>query len=165
MRAMKSTILTVAAAALLVIPTLRAEDKPADKPAGDKPAGDKPAGERPPGGRPGGGRTMSPEDRLKFMTERLGLTQEQQDKIKAIYAKNADKFKAMREKGFQNLTDDEKKEMGELRKAEMEEVSSVLTDEQKKKLAEGRRGGPGGPGGEGRRRPDGDKPGEKPEAK
>ncbi len=161
---MKSTFLTVAAAALLVIPNLQAQDKPADKPAGDKPAG-----ERPPGGRPGGGRMGNPEERLKMMTERLGLTQEQQDKIKAIYAKNADKTKALREKGFQNLSDDEKKEMGELRKAEMEEVSAVLTDEQKKKLAEGRRGGPGG---EGRRRggadgdkPPGDKPADKPEAK
>src|SRR5687767_15153624 len=102
---MKKHILTVAAAALLSIPTFSLAE---DKPAGDKPAGDKPAGERPRGGRGG-----SPEERLKMMTERLSLTQEQQDKIKEIYAKSAEENKALREKGRENLTDEDKKKMGE----------------------------------------------------
>ena len=155
---MKQQILTIAAAALLSIPTFSfAEDKPAgDKPAGDKPAGDRPQGER------GQRRMGTPEERVKFMTEKLSLTPEQQEKIKAIYAKNDEKFKAAREKGFQNLTDDEKKELGEARKAQMEEVNALLTPEQKEKMkdlapqggrrGEGRRGdgkpGEGKPGGD-----------------
>jgi Spy/CpxP family protein refolding chaperone len=150
---MKQHILTVAAAALLSIPTFSIAE---DKPAGDKPAGDKPAGERGGPGGPGGrgGARMNPEERMKFMTEKLSLTQEQQDKIKAIYAKSADANKALREKGFQNLSEEEKKQMNESRKAQQEEVNAVLTPEQKEKMKElfqqGRRGGGG--------RPDGEKP-------
>lgn len=154
--AMKSTFLTVAAAALLIIPSLRAEDKPADKPAGDKPAGGRPGG---PAGR------FTPEERIKRMTEELSLTPEQVDKIKAIYAKNADALKAVREKGRENLTEEDKTKLQEAMKAQREEVAAVLTPEQKKKLEE-RGPGRGGPGGEGRRRPDGDKPADpKPEEK
>src|SRR6185436_309391 len=75
--AMKKHILTVAAAALLAIPTfLSAQDKPAP----DKPA---PGGERPGRGGPGGpgGRAgaFTAEAQLKRLTEQLTLTQEQQD--------------------------------------------------------------------------------------
>jgi Spy/CpxP family protein refolding chaperone len=102
---MKQHILTVAAAALLAIPTF-AQDKPAgDKPAGDKPAGDRPAGQ--------GRRQLDPEARLKTMTEKLSLTQEQQDKIKAIWAKNADEMKALREKGRDNVTEADRTKMRE----------------------------------------------------
>lgn len=165
---MKSTILTVAAAALLVIPTLRAEDKPADKPAGDKPAGERPG--RGPGG-PGGRFNASPEERVKRMTEQLGLTPEQAEKIKAIYEKSAEANKALREKGFQNLSEEERTKMRESMKQTQDDVAAVLTPEQKKKMEELRpqRGGPGGPGGPGGRRgggapgaPGGDKPAEKP---
>jgi Spy/CpxP family protein refolding chaperone len=147
---MKQHILTVAAAALLSIPTFSFAE---DKPAGDKPAGDKPAGERGgPGGR-GAGR-MDPEARVKFLTEKLSLTQEQQDKIKAIYAKSAEANKAAREKGFQNLSEEERTKMRESMKAQQEEVNAVLTPEQQAKMKElapqGRRRGEG--------RPDGDKP-------
>ncbi len=108
-------------------------------------AEDKPEGGRPPGG-PGGGRFGSAEDRLKMMTERLGLTQEQQDKVKTIMGKNADAFKALREKGRENLTEEDKTKMREMMKAQMEEINAVLTEEQKTKMKEGfqRRGGPGG---------------------
>lgn len=161
---MKQQLLTLAAAALLSIPTLSLAQ---DKPAGDKPAGDRPAGERG-GPRERGGRMGNPEERVKWMTEKLSLTPEQQEKIKAIYAKNDEKFKAAREKGFQNLTEEDKKALGEARKAQMEEVAAVLTPEQKEKMKElapqgGRRGegrGEGRPGGEGK--PGGDaKPGDK----
>jgi periplasmic protein CpxP/Spy len=147
---MKQHILTVAAAALLSIPTFSIAE---DKPAGDKPAGDKPAGER---RGPGGGRQWGAEERLKMMTERLGLTEDQQAKIKEIYAKNEEAFKAAREKGRENLTDEDRKKLGEAMRAQAEEVNAVLTPEQKEKMkemgqrrrGEGRPGGPGAPGGE-----------------
>src|SRR6185369_7567063 len=144
---MKSIILTVAAAALLAIPTLRAADeKPADKPAGDKPAGERPnrgpGGPGGPGGRFGG----TPEERVKRITEQLGLTPEQAEKIKAIYEKGAEANKALREKGFNNLTDEEKTKMRDSMKAQQDEIAAILTPEQKKKQEEarGQRGGPGG---------------------
>jgi Spy/CpxP family protein refolding chaperone len=144
---MKTTIksITLAAFALCFTPQFtQAQDKPAEKPEGGRPGG--------PGGR-------SPEERLKMMTEKLGLTQEQQDKIKAIYAKNADAMKALREKGRENLTEEEKTKMREAMKAQMDEINAVLTEEQKTKMKEAfQRRGPGGPGG--------GKPGEgKPEKK
>ncbi len=165
---MKSKFLTVAAAALLVIPTLRAEDKP----PGDKPPGDKPPGERPgrgPGGPGGAGGRFSPEERLKRMTEELSLTPDQVTKIKAIFDKNAEAMKALRDKGRDNLTEEDKTKMRESFKAQQEEIANVLTPEQKKKQEEtrqrgggpGGRRGPGGPGGPGGDKPPGPPP-EKP---
>jgi Spy/CpxP family protein refolding chaperone len=142
--------LSVAAAALLTLPSLiLAEDKP--------------AGERPkrPGG-PGGERRMDPEARLKVMTEKLGLTQEQQDKIKAIQEKNAPAMKEIFAKGRENLTEEDKTKMREMMKTQTEETAAVLTPEQKEKWKAEmeKRGGPGGPG------RGGDRPGgKKPEAK
>ena len=40
----------------------------------------------------GPGARLNPEERLKRMTETLGLTQDQQDKIKAIFEKDKAKF-------------------------------------------------------------------------
>jgi Spy/CpxP family protein refolding chaperone len=161
---MKKHILTVAAFALLSIPTYTiAQDKPAgEKPAGDKPA--PPAGERP--GRGQGGRgNFSPEERIKRMTEQLALTQDQQDKIKAIYAKQAEAMKALQEKGRDNWTDEDRTKMRESFTKQQEEVAALLTPEQKEKMKTLR--GPGGPGGRRPGGPGGDaKPGEgKPEEK
>lgn len=144
---MKTTIKSIAIAALALCSTQFTNAQDEKKPEG-----------RPPGGeRRGGG---SPEERLKMMTERLGLTQEQQDKIKAIYAKDAEAMKALFEKGRDNLTDEDKKKMGEMRKAQMEAVQAVLTEEQKTKMKESfQRRGPGGPGGD--RKPEDKKPEEK----
>ena len=145
---MKTTIKSIAIAALALCSTTQFTNAQDEK----KPEG------RPPGGeRRGGG---SPEERLKMMTERLGLTQEQQDKIKAIYAKDADAMKALRDKGRENLTEEDKTKMRELFKAQIDGVQAVLTEEQKKKMQEsmGRRG-PGGPGGD--RKPDEKKPEDK----
>ncbi|MEO6740625.1 MAG: hypothetical protein ABIP20_10250 [Chthoniobacteraceae bacterium] len=139
--------LSIAATALLSLPTLSLA------------ADEKPEGKRP--GGPGGAR-VSPEERLKKMTELLGLSQEQQDKIKAIMEKNAPAMKELMAKGRENLTEEDKTKMKELFKAQMEATSEVLTPEQKEKWKAEmeKRGGPGG------RRPGGDKPGEKkPEAK
>ena len=117
-------------------------------------AQEKPEGGRPPGGGRGFG---TPEERLKRMTETLGLSQEQQDKIKAIYAKDADAMKALREKGRENLTEEDKTKMREMMKVQMDAINGVLTEEQQAKMKEAfqRRGGPGGPGGD--RKPEGDK--------
>ena len=141
--------LSVAAAALFTLPTLSlaADEKKPDR-------------KRPEGAGAGG--RFSPEDRLKRMTETLGLSQEQQDKIKAIFEKDAPKFKELMAKGRENLTEEDKAKMGELMKAQREEIAAILTPEQKEKQKAEmeKRGGPGG------RRPGGDKPGEKkPEAK
>ena len=148
--------LSVAAAALLTIPSLTLAE---DKPAGERPK--RPEGAR----RSGGPGSFSPEERLKRMTEELGLTQEQQDKLKTIFAKGDAEMKALREKGRENLTDEDRAKMREFYKTQMEEIGAVLTPEQKKKREEAmqkrREGrGPGGPGGE-------RKPGEtrRPEAK
>jgi protein CpxP len=149
---MKTTIKTIAIAALALCSTTQLTNAQDEK----KPEG------RPPGGgeRRGGG---SPEERLKMMTEKLGLTQEQQDKIKAIYAKDADAMKAMREKVRENLSEEEKTKMREMFKTQMEAVQAVLTDEQKTKMKDAfQRRGPGGPGGPGGdRKPEDKKPEEK----
>jgi Spy/CpxP family protein refolding chaperone len=128
---MKTSIKSIAIAALALLSTTQLINAQDDK----KPEG------RPDGQRRGG----SPEERLKMMTEKLGLTQEQQDKIKAIFAKNADAMKAMREKGRENLTEEDKTKMREAMKSQMEEVAAVLTEEQKTKWKESfQRRGPGG---------------------
>ena len=139
--------LCIAATALLTLPTLSlaADEK--------KPEGKRPGGAGGPGGR------FSAEERLKHMTESLGLTQEQQDKVKAILEKDAPKMKELMAKGRENLTEEDKAKMGELMKAQREEIAAILTPEQKEKQKAEmeKRGG---------RRPGGDKAGEKkPEAK
>jgi Spy/CpxP family protein refolding chaperone len=153
---MKNFTLTlgVAAAALLTLPSLSLAD---DKPAGER-------GKRP-GGPGGPGARVSPEERLKHMTETLGLSQEQQDKVKAIQEKNGPAMKEIFAKGRENLTEEDKTKMRELMKTQMEEIGAVLTPEQKEKwqaeMAKRRQGGPeGGP------RRGGDRPGaKKPESK
>ncbi len=126
---------------LLAIPTAtRAEDA---KPGGKKGG--------PGGAGAGGGERMNPEARLKMMTEKLGLTEEQQGKVKAIQEKNAPAMKELMAKGRDNLTEEDKTKMREAMKAQMEEIAAVLTPEQKEKMKEMR--GPGGPGGERKGKP------------
>jgi len=43
-----------------------------------------------------------------MLTEKLGLTQDQQDKVKAIQEKNAPQFKDLLAKGRENLSEDDK---------------------------------------------------------
>ncbi|MDB6152236.1 MAG: hypothetical protein JWL90_689 [Chthoniobacteraceae bacterium] len=101
---------------------------------------------------------LDPAARLKMMTERLGLTEDQQTKIKAIYEKNAPLTKDLLAKGRQNLTDEEKTKLRELNKAQSDEIEAILTPEQKEKMKElraaGRPGGAGAPGGAGVAKPD-----------
>ncbi len=147
--------ITSIAATLLAAPMISmAQDKPADgKPEGGRPGG------------PGGGRgRMDPAQRLATMKEKLGLTDDQTAKIKDIYAKNADKYKALREDT--TVADDAKRtKMGELRKAEMEEINALLTPEQQAKMKElrptrggGDRGGKPGEGKPGDAKPGDAKP-------
>jgi len=130
-------LLIVTLTGLLALPIVsRAEDAKPGASAGQKPGG------------PGGGR-MNPEERLKKMTETLGLSQEQQDKIKAIMEKNAPQMRELMSKGRENLTEEDKNKVRELMKGQMEEIGAVLTPEQKEKWkAEREAHGPGGKPGE-----------------
>ncbi len=156
----KLTILSLALAAACALPTLTiAEDAVPPKPPGGtdapKPAGDAAAAkpERKRGGPDGPGRG-DPAERLKMMTEKLGLTQDQQDKVKAIMEKNGPQFKELMAKGRDNLSEADKTKFRELMKSQMEEIGAILTPEQKEKMKE-QRGAAGGDRkpGEGRRKP------------
>jgi Spy/CpxP family protein refolding chaperone len=137
---MKNTTLSlcVAAAALFTIPSTGF--------AQEKPAG------APPAHTPGAGRgaRLNPEERLKQMAETLGLTQEQQDKIKAIFEKIAPAMKELMDKGFQNLTEEDRTKMRDLMKKQFEEIDALLTPEQKEKQKAEmeKRRGQGRPGGQ-----------------
>lgn len=149
--------LSVAAAAVLTLPSLSLAD---EKPAGEKP-------KRPEDGRPGGpggerGRVSPDEERLKKMTEQLSLSEEQQGKVKAIFEGVREEMTKLRE-----VPDDQRREkFAEFMKAQNEKVLAVLTPEQQEKYKALKNGsGPSGPRGErkpGDRKPEG---GTKPEAK
>ena len=91
---------------------------------------------------PEGQRAHAPGERLKALTEKLGLTEEQQGKIKEIFAKNMPKAKALREDTALSQ-EDKRAKMMELRKAEAEEIRAVLTPEQQEKMKELRKEGKG----------------------
>lgn len=160
---MKLTLtLSIAATALLTLPSfsLAADEKAPER-------------KRPEGAaRPGGGR-LNPEERLKKMTEQLTLTQEQQDKVKAIFEGGREEMAKLRE----TPEDQRREKFGAFMKAQNEKVLAVLTPEQQEKykavIAErAKQGGDRKPGErkrpEGERKPGDKKPGEgggKPEAK
>jgi len=84
---------------------------------------------KPEGAPAGRGARVTPEERLKAMTESLGLNQEQQTKIKAIFEANRAKFTALRD-----LPQEERRTKSrELNQAQNEEIDKVLTAEQKEK--------------------------------
>ena len=123
-------------------PPLRAEDaKPA--PSGPR---DKGSAAR---------RMLNPEDQLKVLTEKLSLTPEQQEKVKAVYARTVEKLKAMR--GDKALSEDARRQQfTEMRRAEFQEIQAILTPEQQEKmkaLARERAGATRGRGGEAAARP------------
>lgn len=157
---MKNLILTLTLAASIAAPlTLNAQEPKPERPKREG----APGGEGRPGG-PGGAR-FSPEDRLKRMTEQLSLTQEQQDKVKAIFEGGREEMGKLRD-----LPESERRaKFGEFMKSQNEKVLAVLTPEQQEKykaaMAERMKQGgqrPGGPRGEGGRKPEG---GAKPEEK
>ena len=84
---------------------------------------------KPEAGQAGRGGRITPEARLKQMTETLALTQEQQTKIKGILEANQAKFAALRD-----LPQDERRTKSrELTQAQNDEIDKVLTAEQKEK--------------------------------
>ena len=67
-----------------------------------------------------------------MMKEKLGLSTEQVEKLKAIFAEDAEKIKAFREDSA--LTDEQKREkMRAFFQASMEKVKAVLTPDQGEK--------------------------------
>lgn len=95
--------------------------------------------------RPGGpGGRMSPEERLKVMTEKLGLSAEQQEKVKAVYEKYGPQMKELMSKGRENLTEQDRSKMQELMKSQNGEINAILTPEQQEKMKELHPQGPGG---------------------
>lgn len=86
--------------------------------------------------------------RIEKMKIHLGLTEEQAAKIEKNRKEMGEKMKAIREN--KSLSDEKKREeMKELMKKQKENMKSVLTEEQMKKMLEGRKPGqrkPGGPG-------------------
>lgn len=139
---MKTFILTVAATALLFTPSFTIAEEP--------------KGERPPGG--GDGKRMNPEERLKMMTEKLGLTPDQQEKIKAIFEKGKAEREAFKAAGGER-TEEEKTKFRETMKAQRDEIDAVLTPEQRDKVKEMRKNrekGPGGDRGERKHKKDGE---------
>ncbi len=92
---------------------------------------------------------MSPEARLKLLTEKLGLDADQQAQIKAIYERNAPMLKELMAKGWENLTAADFKAMQELFMSQMEEVNALLRPEQLEKIKElGQRRRAGAPHGD-----------------
>lgn len=75
---------------------------------------------------------MNPEERLKNMTEKLGLSDEQQQKVKAIMEEGREKMKE-----WKDLAPEERREKG---RAFMQEqnakINAVLTPEQQEKFKE-----------------------------
>ena len=105
----------------------------ADEPktaAPPKPAVERP--NRPPGTAGGGGGQRV--DRIKQMAEQLGLTQEQQDKLKPILAEEAKKMRELRQDT--TLSNEQRREkMAKLREENQKALkdSKILTDDQLKK--------------------------------
>ena len=145
--------LSLAATALFTLPTLSLAADDA-----------KPERKRPEGAGGPGAQRGNPEERLKRMTETLGLTQEQQDKVKAIFEGGREEMAKLRE-----VPEGERREkFGEFMKAQNEKVLAVLTPEQqeKYKAAAAERAKQGGDRKPGDRKPGDRKPGDrKPEAK
>lgn len=81
--------------------------------------------------------------RMEKMKLRLGLTDDQVGKMTKNRTEMAEKMKALRENDKMDA-DKKKEQMRELMKKQKEQLKSILTEEQMKKLHEGRKQGPGG---------------------
>jgi Spy/CpxP family protein refolding chaperone len=137
---MKSPIkLAIATLALVVaLPLSRAQETGTPPPPPPPPAGEHEAHPKGPRG-----------ENIKFLTEKLALTQDQQTKVKAILEDERKAGAAVR--GDAALDKDAKRaKMMEIRKSHREQIRAVLTPEQQKKLDElkeehGHGPGPGAP--------------------
>jgi len=116
----RSLLIVLSTLASQVSAPLRAEDA---KPAPSGPRGQGSAARR----------MLNPEDQLKVLTEKLSLTPEQQEKVKAVYARTVEKLKAMR--GDKALSEDARRQQfTEMRRAEFQEIQAILTPEQQEKM-------------------------------
>ena len=110
-------------------------------------------------GGAGGARAL-PEERMKMLTSSLGLTQEQQDKIKKIIDDDKPNFDKLR-----GLPQEERRgKFRQLMQAQNDKIAEALTPEQKEKFktalanrGQGRRGAAGGTGGDAPKK-EGEKP-------
>ena len=126
------------------------EKKPAGTTGTATPAAQRPA-------RPGGGPGQQ-ADRLKMLAERLGLSAEQQEKLKPLLAEETKKMQELRQDT--NLQGQERRDkMAKIREDSRKKIkdAKILTDDQWKKwdemLAKQRQRGQGqGQGGQGRNR-------------
>ncbi|MHA3774734.1 hypothetical protein ACXR0O_24695 [Verrucomicrobiota bacterium sgz303538] len=79
----------------------------------------------------------TPEEQVKAMKETLKLSDEQAEKVKAVFAKNQEKMKALRED--QSLSqEDRRTKMREMFQSIEEELKPILTPEQMTKWKEER---------------------------
>jgi Spy/CpxP family protein refolding chaperone len=81
--------------------------------------------------------------RMEKMKLRLGLTDDQVKKMTKNRTEIMEKMKALKENDKMDA-DKKKEQMHDLMKKQKEQMKSILTEEQMKKLQEGRKQGPGG---------------------
>src|SRR5258705_4683606 len=81
--------------------------------------------------------------RMEKMKLHLGLTDEQAAKMKKNHTEMAEKMKALREDDKMDA-EKKKEKIKELMEKQNEQLKSILTEEQMKKLQEGRKHGPDG---------------------
>ena len=114
-----STLLFVASAITPVI--LKAAEPDADPKKGDAPR------------RP---EKADPAERLREMSEKLGLSAEQQAKLREAIRAHAPAIRELMGKGRGNLTEADKGKLRELLKEQAEAIRPILTEEQRKKFDE-----------------------------
>lgn len=141
---MKSKLPLIAVALALAFPSVRADDNTCPPPP-------------PPSGEHGPEHKGGQHPRLKFLAEKLGLTEDQKTKIKAILE---DEMKAGRAIHEDKALDKKAKwaKMEENRKTHREQIRAVLTPEQQKKFDELKEEHGHQPGGPGKPAPDAPKP-------
>ena len=87
---------------------------------------------------------------VEALREQLGLTDEQVEKLKPIFAAQREEMAAKRKELGQDADRAKVREaMQAIREKYKAQIEAVLTPEQKEKLAKLRERGPGGPGGQG----------------
>lgn len=146
---MKTSILTLATAALIALPPLIcAQDQPGTRKGpgdtGTRPAAETDAGRGDRGRRGDRGARINPEARAQFLADKLGLSAEQKEKVKTILEKYAPEIKELMSKGRENLSDEEKTKLHTATKSQHEEIMSLLDDAQKQKMRELRPASKGG---------------------
>jgi Spy/CpxP family protein refolding chaperone len=80
--------------------------------------------------------TADPAARMRALSEKLNLTQEQQIQLREVFMRDAGAIKELRSKGVENLTDAEKAKLRELMKSRLEEMETILNAEQMAKAKE-----------------------------